>query len=98
MNKRAYELGRRHALEKFGGASAAPAANDGASAYRDSGSPWPTVTADPNIRSTNINQNFAYNASLGPTSGMTDPGFTNNVLRGGTPTIHPITDTTGGLA
>lgn len=92
----AYELGVRAAVTKYAGASSPPA-NDGASKYRDSGSPWRTVTNDQNTRNTNINQNFNYNKLLGPTSSASDPGFSNNVLRGGTPTIHIRSDEMGGV-
>lgn len=92
----AYRLGCEEALAKYAGASSPPA-NDGASKYRDSGSPWRTVTNDPDIRRTNIDQNFSYNRSLGPTSGESDPGYFNNVIRGGTPTIHIRSDEMGGV-
>lgn len=92
----AYRLGCKAALDKYAGASSPPA-NDGESAYRDSGSPVATVSHNPNTRKTNIDQNFIYNKSLGPTSGASDPGYSNNVLRGGTPTIHIRSDEMGGV-
>ena len=91
----AYRSGCDDALAKFAGASASPPANDGASAYRDSGSPVAT-TGFPNVPD-EVRRAFAYNASLGPTSSMTDPGYFNHVLQGGTPTTKMRTDTTGGL-
>lgn len=95
MNAFAYQMGARAALQKYAGASASPPANDGASAYRDSGSPVAT-TGFPNVPD-EVRRAFSYNSSLGPTSGMTDPGFFNNVIRGGTPTLHSRLDTTGGI-
>jgi len=81
------------ALEKFGGASAA--GPDGASNYRDSGSP--VATTNHNDSAQNISQNFRYNASLTDPSSLTQPAHTNSTMQGGTPSKHLTSDTTGGL-
>jgi hypothetical protein len=93
MNKRAYQAGRRDAFAKFGGASAA--GPDGASSYRDTGSPVATTTHKDSLQ--NISQNFRYNASLSDPSSMTQPAHTNSTMQGGTPVGGFTTDTTGGL-
>jgi hypothetical protein len=94
IEKMAYAQGRRDALAKFGSASASPPANDGASAYRDSGSPVATTSFKGMSRA--VDQGWLANADRGFTSTFTDPGFRNHTLHGGPPSGGFVTDTTGG--
>lgn len=93
MNRIAYNAGRRAAFAKFGGASSA--GPDGASSYRDSGSP--VATTSPKDRSSAIDRAFRTNANIGQTSSFTDPGIKNPALQGGPPTKPFQSDTSGGL-
>jgi hypothetical protein len=94
MNHFAYNAGRRAAFAKFGGASAA--GPDGASSWRDTGSP--VATTHHRDSAQNIRQNFNYNATaLTDPSSFTQPAHTNSTMQGGTPTNKLKSDTTGGL-
>lgn len=93
MNKLAYAAGRRAALAKFGGASAA--GPDGASSVLSSGSP--VATTHHRDSAQNISQNFRFNASLSDPSSFTQPAHTNSTMQGGTPTGKFKSDTSGGL-
>jgi hypothetical protein len=93
MNKLAYRQGQRDAFAKFGGASAA--GPDGASSWRDTGSP--VATTHHRDSAQNISQNFRYNASLSDPSKFTQPTNNNSTMQGGTPRPGFKTDTTGGL-
>jgi hypothetical protein len=93
MNQLAYNAGCRAAFAKFGGASAA--GPDGASSYRDMGSP--VATTHHRDSAQNISQNFRYNASLSDPSAFTQPAHTNSTMQGGPPTKPFKSDTTGGL-
>lgn len=93
MEKLAYRQGQRAAFAKFGGASAA--GPDGASSYRDMGSP--VATTSPKDRPSAISRAFHTNANIGQTSSFTDPGIKNPSLQGGPPTKPFQSDTSGGL-
>lgn len=93
IEKMAYAQGQRDAFAKFGGASAA--GPDGASSWRDTGSP--VATTSPKDRPSAISRAFITNANIGQTSSFTDPGFRNHTMQGGTPTGKFKSDTSGGL-
>ena len=92
LKNAAYYSGRADAFAKFGGASAA--GPDGASSYRDMGSP--VATTSPKDRSSAISRAFRTNANIGQTSNFTEPGNLNATMQGGTPTKRFTSDTSGG--